>query len=97
MPSAETIPAVTVPPRPKGLPTASAQSPTRGSFSESLTDGKVLLLSIFMTGDVGALIGADELCVVFRLVVIEGDLDLGCAVDDVVVRHDIAVRRNDEA
>jgi hypothetical protein len=30
-PSAETMPVVTVPPRPKGLPTAITQSPTRGS------------------------------------------------------------------
>ena len=45
---AETMPAVTVPPRPNGLPTASAQSPTRGSLSESFTVGNVLLLSILM-------------------------------------------------
>ena len=39
-PLAETMPAVTVPPRPNGLPTASTQSPIRGLPSESLANGK---------------------------------------------------------
>src|SRR5260370_42520906 len=47
-PLAETMPAVTVPPRPNGLPTASTQSPIRGLPSEGgsnfpfakLSDGK---------------------------------------------------------
>src|SRR5271156_6260481 len=39
-PLAETIPAVTVPPRPKGLPTASTQSPIRGLASDSFVNGK---------------------------------------------------------
>src|SRR4029450_338333 len=38
-PEAETMPAVTVPPRPNGLPTASTQSPIRGLLSDSLEDG----------------------------------------------------------
>ncbi|MNN47918.1 hypothetical protein D3C81_1623620 [compost metagenome] len=38
---AETMPAVAVPPRPKGLPTAMTQSPTRGAAASSkLTNGK---------------------------------------------------------
>ena len=39
-PLADTMPAVTVPPRPKGLPTASTQSPIRGFPSESLANEK---------------------------------------------------------
>src|SRR5580692_5921090 len=39
-PEAETIPAVTVPPSPKGLPTASTQSPIRGLPSDNLANGK---------------------------------------------------------
>ena len=34
------MPAVTVPPRPNGLPTASTQSPIRGLPSDSLANGK---------------------------------------------------------
>jgi hypothetical protein len=44
-PLAETMPAVTVPPRPKGLPTASTQSPIRGLLSASLANGKFELPS----------------------------------------------------
>jgi hypothetical protein len=44
-PLAETMPAVTVPPRPNGLPTASTQSPIRGLPSESLPNGKFELPS----------------------------------------------------
>ncbi len=39
-PRAETIPAVTVPPSPKGLPTAMTQSPTRGGCAAKVTKGK---------------------------------------------------------
>src|SRR5262249_12294619 len=38
-PRADTIPAVTVPPRPNGLPTARTQSPIRGDLSDSFTYG----------------------------------------------------------
>ena len=41
-PRAETMPAVTVPPRPNGLPTASTQSPMRGAWSARCTYGKSL-------------------------------------------------------
>ena len=47
-PRAEMMPAVTVPPRPNGLPTASTQSPTRGLVSESFTWGKSLRPSTLM-------------------------------------------------
>ena len=36
---ADTMPAVTVPPRPNGFPTASTQSPTRGYLSDIFTKG----------------------------------------------------------
>ena len=38
-PRAETMPAVTVPPRPNGLPTAITQSPTRGACEAKDTNG----------------------------------------------------------
>ena len=41
-PRAETMPAVTVPPRPNGLPTAITQSPTRGVWAANVTNGKSL-------------------------------------------------------
>ena len=34
------MPAVTVPPRPNGLPTAITQSPTRGGFEAKVTNAK---------------------------------------------------------
>jgi hypothetical protein len=37
---ADTMPAVTVPPRPNGLPTASTQSPIRAFWGASFTYGK---------------------------------------------------------
>ncbi|MGY4593606.1 hypothetical protein ACVWXL_001352 [Bradyrhizobium sp. GM22.5] len=48
-PLAETMPAVTVPPRPKGLPTATTQSPIRGFWSENLTNGKSFLPSTLIS------------------------------------------------
>ena len=40
-PRAETMPEVTVPPRPNGLPIATTQSPTRGEVLASFTKGKL--------------------------------------------------------
>ncbi len=40
-PRAETMPAVTVPPRPNGLPTAITQSPTRGGRVANVTKAKL--------------------------------------------------------
>ena len=48
-PCAETMPAVTVPPRPKGLPTASTQSPTRGVLSENFTKGNGFDVSLILS------------------------------------------------
>ena len=90
-PSAETMPAVTVPPRPNGLPTASTQSPTRGLFSANLTNGNVLLGLDLEQRDIGARVGADQLGIDTCCLLVEADLDLGGAVDDVVVGDDVAV------
>ena len=95
-PCAETMPAVTVPPRPNGLPTAITQSPTRGCLSANFTNGKVSRRLDLEQREVGALVGADQLGLVL-VVLVEADLDLAGAVDDVVVGHDVAVRRDDEA
>ena len=48
-PCAETMPAVTEPPRPKGLPTASTQSPMRGVLSENFTKVKGFELSLILS------------------------------------------------
>ena len=40
-PRAETMPAVTVPPSPNGLPIATTQSPTRGALAAKDTYGKL--------------------------------------------------------
>ena len=47
-------------------------------------------------GEVGELVGADDLGV-HHAAVVEGDLDLYRAFDDVVVGDDVAVRRDDDA
>src|SRR6266705_3524268 len=39
-PRAETMPAVTVPPRPNGLPTASTQSPMRGTVTAGIVSAR---------------------------------------------------------
>ena len=95
-PCAETMPAVTVPPRPNGLPTAITQSPTRGVLSANFTNGKVCRRLDLEQRDVGALVGADQLGLVL-VVLVEADLDLAAAVDDVVVGDDVAVGGDDEA
>ena len=89
-PCAETMPAVTVPPRPNGLPTATTQSPTRGCLSANLTNGKVCDCLDLQQREVGALVGADQLGLEL-VVLVEADLDLAGAVDDVVVGDDVAV------
>ena len=60
-PRAETMPAVTVPPRPNGLPTASTQSPMRGAFSASFDVGEVVAAVDLDQREVGPRIGADDL------------------------------------
>jgi hypothetical protein len=87
--AAETMPAVTVPPRPNGLPTASTQSPIRGLPSESLANGKSVRPSTLIS----ASRCADRCrspCGV-GLAVVGRDFDLVGAVDHVIVGHGIAV------
>src|SRR5262249_31201768 len=95
-PRAETIPAVTVPPRPNGLPTASTQSPMRGALSARWTEGEAPpppALSRAMSGrrSVAVHLAVDGLAVVGR------DLDGLGFVDDVVVGHRIAISSDEEA
>ena len=60
-PSAETMPAVTVPPRPKGLPTATTQSPTRGVSVGEIDEGEIVLAVDLDQREIGLLVGADHL------------------------------------
>ena len=84
-PCAETMPAVTVPPRPNGLPTAITQSPTRGVLLGELDEREGLAAGLDLEQrQVGALVGADQLGLVL-VVLVEADLDLAGAVDHVVV------------
>ena len=95
-PFAETIPAVTVPPRPNGLPTASTQSPMRGGVSAERDVRKVVAAVDLDQRKIGARIGADHARGIGPAVV-GGDLDAGCPIDDVIVGHGIAVGRDEEA
>ena len=94
---AETTPTVTVLSKASGSPIAMTHSPTR-AFSESPErKGRQALLHVDLEqGEVGGRIPADELGRVLFLVV-DPDLDLVGAVDDVVVRDDVAVFRDDES
>ena len=89
---AETMPAVTVPPRPNGLPIAITQSPSR-SLSESPNFTAVSGFGglTFSTREVGLLVDADELGLELGAVV-EDDGDLVGVRDDVVVGDDDAGR-----
>src|SRR4029079_12953963 len=70
-----------------------------------VTDPRLLLSELYVgeslrrldleQREVGALIGADQLRLVFG-VLVEADLDLATAIDHVVVGDDVAVRRDDE-
>ncbi len=60
-PRAEMMPVVTVPPRPKGLPTAMTQSPTRGSVLANFTMVERLVRLDLDEGKIGLGIGADHL------------------------------------
>ena len=93
---AETMPRVTVPPRPKGLPTAMTSSPTRTlSLSPSGSCGQVAGVDLDQR-EVALLVGADDLGVELALVG-EADLHRLGVVDDVVVGDDEAVVVDDEA
>ena len=96
-PRAETMPAVTVPPRPNGLPIASTQSPTRSaSESPNCTAGQRLVRFHLQQGDVAGLVAAQHLRLQ-RGVVLQGHGDLVGAVDHVVVGDHQAGRVDDEA
>ena len=61
-PRAETMPAVTVPPRPNGLPTATTQSPTRDVVLGELHVGELAVGAVDLEQrEVGLVVGADDL------------------------------------
>ena len=93
-PRAETTPAVTVPPRPNGLPTAITQSPIRGSRSANLTNGKSFAFHLDEC-DVG--LGSVPITLAQDLAVVRHHLDGLGMVDHVVVGHGIAVGGDEEA
>ena len=93
-PRAETMPAVTVPPRPNGLPTAITQSPTRGVVGVAEVDDRAaacsastLISARSVFSSVPTSLAVELAC---RRSVVDGDL-VG-AVDDVVVGDDVAGR-----
>src|SRR5580704_9786126 len=94
-PRAETMAAVTVPPRPNGLPTASTQSPTRGGLVRELDIGEVAPALDFDQCDIGTRVGANHFGAV-SLSVIGPDLDGLGIFHDVIVSHRIAVGGNEE-
>ena len=94
---AETMPAVTVSPRPNGLPTAITPSPTRIlSLSPNLTVFSGLSLSHLQHGDVDLGVLADDLGLQLAAVG-EDDDDLVGVADDVIVGDDDAGGVDDEA
>ena len=93
---AETMPRVTVPPRPKGLPTAITSSPTRTwSLSPSASSGRSFGVDL-QEREVGLLVGADHLGVELA-VVGEAHLHRLGLVHHVVVGDDVAVALHHEA
>ena len=93
-PRAETMPAVTVPPRPNGLPTAITQSPTRGAWAAKLTKGK---LSPSAFSSARSVLPSMPITLAGSLAVGGGHRHFGGVVDDVVVGDDVAVGRDEEA
>ncbi len=94
---AERIPAVTLPPSPKGLPIAKTQSPTRdASLSPQLAAVKGLSVLTFSKRDVGLGVAPDELRLQMG-VVVQDDGDFVGVGDDVIVGHHIARRVDDKA
>ena len=89
-PSAETMPAVTVPPRPNGLPIATTQSPIRGISLAKFDVRIVARLVDLDQREVGLRVGADHLGVEV-LAVVHGDRDGLGVLDHVVVGDDVAV------
>ena len=91
-----TMPAVTVLSRPNGEPIAITHSPTLSRLTSPIAPPAGRVASILTSGDVGALVGADDLRLELALVG-QRDDDLVGAVDDVRVGHDVAVGAEDEA
>ena len=95
-PLALTMPAVTVFSSPNGDPIAITHSPTRSLLESPMrTDGSPVA-SIFSSGHVAALVGAQQPGLELALV-LQRDRDLVGAVDHVGVRQQVAVGRDDEA
>ena len=95
--TAETTPVVTVCERPNGLPIAMTVSPVRRSSERPIVDERQPLLRLELQhGEVGGRIGPhhlrDELAPVEQ-----AHPEAGAALDDVVVREDVAVGRDDDA
>ena len=68
--SAETMPAVTVPPRPNGLPMASTQSPTRSAVGVAEMRGLQRLRRLHLQKrEVGLVVDADYFGLQFAAVV----------------------------
>ena len=96
-PSAETMPEVTVWPTPKGLPMASTTSPTRSvSAAAKVIAGSLRSRGDLEHGQIRFGIGADGLGLELAPVV-ERDLDLVGALDDMVVGEDVALGRDHDA
>ena len=94
-PRAETMPAVTVPPRLNGLPIASTQSPT-GFIIGKLDRGKIGTVIDFDQCQIGARIGSDHPCRIGFAIVGE-DLDLFRVLDNMIVGHRETIGRDKEA
>ena len=94
---ADTMPAVTVPPRLNGLPIATTHSPSRSlSESPNATDGQRLFRLHPQQGEVDLGVAPEDLGLEPRAV-IEDDGHLVGVGDDVVVGHHDAGRIDDEA
>ena len=91
------MPAVTVPPRPNGLPIASTQSPTRDCAGIAEIHRRQRLVGLHLQQrDVAAFVAADDLGLQGG-VVLQRDRNLVGALDDMVVGHDVAGGIDDEA
>ena len=78
------------------MPTAITQSPTRGVVAGEIDMRIGSALGDLQQREIGLLVGADDLGRK-RLAVVDGHGHVGRVFDDVIVGHDIAVGRNDEA
>jgi hypothetical protein len=94
-PRAEIMPEVAVWPRPNGLPTATAKSPTR-SLSESAMAICVRLPAFqLQQSDIALFIAADQFGIKFTAIV-QLDADLLRLIDDVIIGQHVAFRCVDD-